>query len=418
MPKKCIESECNKFASFNISGEKYGVYCFTHKKDDMVNVNIIRCIHNKQKTRCKECGGSEICEHNRIKSRCKECGGSQICEHNKRKSYCKECRGTDFCEHNKYKLICKECHGSQICEHNRHKIQCKECGGSQICPHNNYKSRCKECGGSQICEHNKRKTRCKECGGCELCKHNRIKSRCKECDGSDLCEHSKQKATCKECGGSQICEHNKRKARCKDCGGADLCKSSWCDTKKNLKYEGYCFNCFLHLFPDRPNTRNYKTKEKAVADYILERFPNFTWTTDKIIKDGCSKKRPDLLLDLGYQIVIIEIDENQHESYNCSCENKRLMLLSQDVGHRPIIFIRFNPDDYMSSNGKITSCWNNNQLGICCIKKTKLKEWNDRLHILNRQIEYWTCPKNKTEKTIEIIQLFYDFDIISAEQVH
>ena len=412
MPKKCIEVECNKFASFNISGEKYGIYCFNHKKDDMVNVNIIRCIHNRQKSRCKECGGSEICEHSRIKSRCKECGGSQICLHNKRKSQCKECGGSDFCEHNKFKSICRECGGSQICEHNRNKLQCKECGGSQICPHNNYKSICKECGGSQICEHNKRKTRCKECGGCELCKHNKIKSRCKGCNGSELCEHNRQKATCKECRGSQICEHNKRKSRCKDCGGTDLCKSSWCEIQKNKKYEGYCFNCFMHLFPDRPNVRNYKTKEKAVTDYILERFQDFTWVTDKQIQDGCSKKRPDLLLDLGYQVIVVEIDENQHVSYDCSCENKRLMLLSQDVDHRPMVFIRFNPDDYINGTETVTSCWNNNQLGICCIKKTKLKEWNDRLNVLNTQIEYWTDPKNKTERTIEIIHLFYDCNVI------
>ena len=55
-------------------------------------------------------------------------------------------------------------------------------------------------------------------------------------------------------------------------------------------------------------------------------------------------RRPDLMVDLGYQVVIIEIDENQHISYDCSCENKRLMQLSQDVGHRPVVFIRVHPD--------------------------------------------------------------------------
>jgi len=157
-----------------------------------------------------------------------------------------------------------------------------------------------------------------------------------------------------------------------------------------------------------PNTRNYKTKEKATADYILERFPEFTWTTDKQIQDGCSRKRPDLLLDLGYQVIVVEIDENQHESYDCSCENKRLMLLSQDVGHRPMVFIRFNPDDYLSSDKKVTSCWSLNQLGVCTVKKTKVKEWNERLEALNAQIAYWSHPENKTDKTVEIVQLFYD----------
>jgi hypothetical protein len=131
---------------------------------------------------------------------------------------------------------------------------------------------------------------------------------------------------------------------------------------------------------------------------------------DKKIQDGCSRKRPDLLLDLGYQVIIIEVDENQHESYDCSCENKRLMLLSQDVGHRPIIFIRFNPDDYITKDGKVmTSCWALNGNGICTVKKTKAKEWTQRLEALRTQIEYWTNIENKTDKTIEIIQLFYDY---------
>ena len=85
------------------------------------------------------------CEHNRQKSRCKECGGSEVCTHNRRKSQCKECFGGDFCEHNRIKTSCKECGGSRVCEHNRQKSQCKECGGSQICEHNKRKSSCKDC---------------------------------------------------------------------------------------------------------------------------------------------------------------------------------------------------------------------------------------------------------------------------------
>ena len=50
-----------------------------------------KCPHNKRKSRCIDCGGSEICQHNRQKSRCKDCGGSSICEHNRRKLQCKDC---------------------------------------------------------------------------------------------------------------------------------------------------------------------------------------------------------------------------------------------------------------------------------------------------------------------------------------
>ena len=89
------------------------------------------CIHKRQKSRCKECGGSQICEHKRNKAYCKECGGSQICEHKKQRAYCKECGGWQICEHKKQKSYCKECKGSQICEHNRFKKHCKECNTTQ-----------------------------------------------------------------------------------------------------------------------------------------------------------------------------------------------------------------------------------------------------------------------------------------------
>ena len=138
------------------------------------------------------------------------------------------------------------------------------------------------------------------------------------------------------------------------------CKSEWCDTQpSNKKYKGYCLFCFMNLFPKKVS-RNYKTKEIAIGDYIKTEFPDIDWICDKQINNGCSKKRPDLLLDLGYQVLIIEIDENQHNNYDCSCENKRLMELSQDLNHRPIIFIRFNPDNYLDNNKNITSCWNIN----------------------------------------------------------
>jgi hypothetical protein len=186
------------------------------------------------------------------------------------------------------------------------------------------------------------------------------------------------------------------------------CIHEWCSTRVQEKYDGYCLFCYMHLFPDKPVSRNYKTKEYAVVEYVKNKFPNYNWKADKIINGGCSKRRPDLLLDLLYQIIIIEIDENQHIDYDCSCENKRIMELSQDLGHRPIIFIRFNPDDYEKEGINITSCWGQDKKGICIVKKSKKKEWTQRLNVLENHINYWINPENTTNKIIEIIQLFYD----------
>ena len=100
------------------------------------------------------------------------------------------------------------------------------------------------------------------------------------------------------------------------------------------------------------------------------------------------------------------MDESQHTEYDCSCENKRMMQLSQDVGHRPIVFIRFNPDSYIdNNNNKISSCFAQNKLGSLVIKKNKKIEWQHRLTVLSDTIQYWI--DNKTDKTIEIVHLFY-----------
>ena len=85
-----------------------------------------KCEHNRRRSECKDCGGSQICEHNRTRSRCKECGGSQICEHNRTRSTCKDCGGGSICEHNRTRSMCKECGGASICEHNRTRSRCKD----------------------------------------------------------------------------------------------------------------------------------------------------------------------------------------------------------------------------------------------------------------------------------------------------
>ena len=256
------------------------------------------------------------------------------------------------------------------------------------------------------CEHNRRKSQCKECGGGSVCEHNRIKSTCKECGGSSICEHNRRKSRCKECGGGSICEHNRQKSQCKKCGGSSLCKSIFCETTGIKKYNGYCLPCCIQVCPEIKISRNYKTKEKDIVDRITQIFPQFTWICDKKIQDGCSKRRPDLLLDIGSHIIIVEVDENKHNDYDCSCENKRLMELSQDLQHRPIIFIRFNPDAYTNNDGiLVKSCWKLNKLGVMTISKIKQKEWEERIETLKQQIQYWI--DNTIEKTIEIIELFY-----------
>ena len=166
--------------------------------------------------------------------------------------------------------------------------------------------------------------------------------------------------------------------------------------------------CFVNN-PDnanKPAMRNYKTKEMCVVNCIMQHYTQFTWVADRRVQGGCSLRRPDLLLDMGSHIIIVEIDENKHTGYDCSCEHKRLMEISQDLQYRPIVFIRFNPDSYKGQDGVIVkSCWKLNKSGIMSIIARKHGEWEQRLETLILQIQYWV--DNPTEKMVEIVELFY-----------
>ena len=52
-----------------------------------------KCEHGRDRSRCKDCGGSGLCEHGRQRYNCKECGGAGICEHGRYRRYCTECGG-------------------------------------------------------------------------------------------------------------------------------------------------------------------------------------------------------------------------------------------------------------------------------------------------------------------------------------
>jgi hypothetical protein len=369
--KMCVD--CNVRASFNVKGEKKPLYCSKHKKQGMIDITAKKCVdcdvqpsfNNQGETKPLYCLTHKKEGMIDVKSKtCIECK-KQPCfntDGNTKAIYC--------ADHKKEGMIDV-----------KHKT-CLEC---DVIPSFNNQG---------------------EKNGLYCNKHKKngminVKSKtCLECDVISNFNNQGEKKPL-------YCLTHKKE------GMVDVkhktCISDWCATRfTNKKYDGYCLFCYINLFPDKPVSRNYKTKEYSVLDFIKTKFPHFDFIADKIISGGCSRRRPDLLLDMLYQIIIIEIDENQHTDYNCSCENKRLMELSQDLGHRPIVFIRFNPDDYKKDGKNITSCWGCDKNGICVVKKSKQKEWLERLNTLEEQIKYWTCPENMTDKTIEIIQLYYD----------
>jgi hypothetical protein len=120
-------------------------------------------------------------------------------------------------------------------------------------------------------------------------------------------------------------------------------------------YKPYCSPCYYHLHPELESARNYLTKQKhlyrVIRDSIGPTTTNAELIYDKQIDNGCSKRRPDFLWDCLTHSVVVENDEGQHAQ--TQCEDKRLMQIFEDLGNRPLVMIRFNPDNYRDDDGRL-----------------------------------------------------------------
>lgn len=374
----CKYPDCNKIAVFNTINNKKGMYCATHKLENMVNVRAHTCIY-------------EGCRKQPIHNFYGEKGSIYCAEHklngmvDTRHTKCKfnSClvRPNYNYENSKKGIYCFT-----------HKLEGMIDVSHKCCLYSNCKARpsfnYKDKKQGIYCSEHKLE------GMIDVKNKTCIYPNCRTIPIYNYKGETKRLYCCKHKLDNMVNVKH------------PICKTPLCTTIVQEKYEGYCLSCYVNLFPDKPNLRNYKTKEKDVVDRIIQAFPDFTWVADKKVEDGCSKRRPDLLLDMGSHIIIIEVDENKHNTYDCSCENKRLMEISQDLQHRPIVFIRFNPDSYINEKGEtIKSCWTLNKQGILQVTRKNKKHWENRINCLKTQVEYWI--NNLTEKTIEIIELFY-----------
>ena len=250
--------------------------------------------------------------------------------------------GVSKCEHNRRRSQCKDCGGSQICEHNRRRSQCKDCGGSQICEHNKIKHICKDCGGSKICEHNKIRRNCKECGGSQVCEHNNDRKYCKDCFGSAFCEHKKERRCCPECRGNRICKsqytlgcrtlaNRKLNGYCSHCFVNLFPEDPKALMVRNKSKE---LQVMTHIFSKYGGFRNDKPFYVDLEGGCC-----------------ATKRRIDLRKLINNTMLCIEVDENQHKRYVKQNENNGYDDLFMDFSGK-YIFIRYNPDKFKDKYGK------------------------------------------------------------------
>ena len=173
------------------------------------------------------------------------------------------------------------------------------------------------------------------------------------------------------------------------------CKTPMCDVILGSKKD-YCARCFAYIFPDEKHG-HFKTREMKLKEYLTQQYPDKTITHDKHVE--CHRYRPDFVFDMGSHTIVIEIDENQHKSYDTSCDNKRLVSIFQGLGSRPIVMVRFNPDRYDNVQG--------------CFKRDGQlsgtgQEWKKRTGHLKERIDHWIGTQPDREISVE--HLFFNTD--------
>ena len=190
---------------------------------------------------------------------------------------------------------------------------------------------------------------------------------------------------------------------------AERCKyneTSACENWRRSDLDGYCGRCFSFLYPNDQRARYLRYKERAVAKFVLEKFPEVPWRTDRQIPGGCSRRRPDIFVDLGAYALSVEVDEFEHAAYPCLCENKKMMEHFLDAKSKPHFFIRFNPDAFWNKGKKHAGCWSKNKkTKEPFVPQKKCKEWEERLNRLSEMINITLTQA--PEREVDLIHLFY-----------
>lgn len=115
----------------------------------------------------------------------------------------------------------------------------------------------------------------------------------------------------------------------------------------------YCMECGRYR-----DFKMYKFREMYIKEFLLTN--NIQFIHDKRVSINGSQCRPDFLISTKFGWIILEVDERQHaySRYTRNKELARMKIIYDDVqlvksGHQ-VVFIRYNPDDYITNTLKHT----------------------------------------------------------------
>jgi hypothetical protein len=156
-----------------------------------------------------------------------------------------------------------------------------------------------------------------------------------------MCTHGRQRRQCTECVSIEEVFRSKRFCR--------LCTSKLLSARRVRSGMQFCAGCDDSV-PERIETVVVKKLLEILKEYPPSAIDNVV--LGKCATDSENKKhRPDLAWVLDDRIIIIEIDENGgHPNYEATCEMARMSRIVETLqiehGFVPVIFLRFNPDEY------------------------------------------------------------------------
>lgn len=417
--------------SFNFPGEKKGLYCQSHAEPGMVNVNnSVKC------TSCKKVQPSFGLSGKKPThcAKCKENGMvdlvSNLCE------ICKRINATYGFPGEKATHCKKDSLDGMIDVKNAKCVVCLEFKVHDP----NYKPKQPTFGFNKPTHCHKHKTNemvdCKHSSAyCKLCP----KKNCKRATYGKVgttkplyCAEHKQKNTvdvisnmCVKCKMVQgVYGYNKKELFCVACKEPEMknvmgnmcenckehqasfnfegeTKGRFCSACKDDKMDDVvnprCKSCGIFVVNGKssklcsycdPNSKlRKKTKEMKIVNFLTEN--KFNFIHNKSVGKVCGAYRPDIKIDVGTHLVIVEVDEDQHKQYDLTCEAARMFNIYQAEGLR-CVFLRYNPDKYRDNKSTL-------RIPLC-----------ERLRLLKQHIKKHMKKVPKDEVTV--YRMFYDND--------
>jgi len=359
MPKKC--KECNTIPSYGkADGDKKDVeYCKKHSPPEYVDVVSKRCKHPNCNTRpvygkpggakkdaeyCKKHSPSEYVDV--VNKRCKHTNCNTRAGYGKPGSTRKD---TEYCKkHSPSEYV------------NVVSKRCKHPNCSTLPSYG------KSGGAKKDAEY------CKKHSPAEYV--NVVSKRCIYPDCNTISNYNYVGFPAKYCAShaKQGMVYNPLK-KCCECGkmaSFGYERNFYCDTHNvegSIDLQNVCYLCMQVMVPEQGMECKYcqeydgktvKRKEKETKIYNSLLKENLQVESyDKIVKGGCSKSRPDFIICTSWGAIVLEVDEFQHnrKNYTCECEVTRMKKIYFDIGVENLLFIRYNPDNYEPSYGKVFS---------------------------------------------------------------